>query len=111
METQVSESELFSSGVATFLIGNNQKNPQQSRQFCCSVFFSKMYENNPLKIVDDKQSKQYKWLLKIVDLQQLIETKPAKLWIYATIIVKKQKEKVIAPIIQGKPDIQRIILL
>lgn len=58
---------------------------------CCSIFFSKMYENNPLKIADDKQSQQYKWLLNIVDLQQLIETKPAKILIYATIIVKKQK--------------------
>jgi len=62
-------------------------------------------------IVDDKQSRQYKWLLNIVDLQQLIETKPSKVWIYAKIIVKQQKERVITPIIQWKPDIQRIVLL
>ena len=42
---------------------------------CCSVFFSKMYEKNPFKIVDDKQYQQYKWLLNIVDLQRLIEKK------------------------------------
>lgn len=83
----------------------------QSQQFCCTVFFSKTYEKNPLKIVDRKQYQQYKWLLNIVDLQQLIETKPAKVWIYATIIVKQKKERVITPIIQWKPDIQRIILL
>ena len=67
-----------------------------------------MYEKNPLKIVDDKQSQRYKWLLNIVDLQQLIEIKPAKVWIYATIIVKQQNETVISPIIQWKLDIQRI---
>ena len=50
-----------------------------------------MYEKDPLKIVDDKQSQQYKWLLNIVDLQKLIETKPAKILICATIIVKQQK--------------------
>ncbi len=59
---------------------------------CWSVFFLKMYEKNPLMIVDDKQSQQYKWLLNIVDLQQMIETKPAKILIYATEIVKKQNE-------------------
>ena len=37
------------------------------------VFFSKMYENNPFKIVDDKQSQQYKWLLNIVYMEKLIE--------------------------------------
>jgi len=58
---------------------------------CCSVFFSNIYENNPLKVVDEKQYQQYEWLLNIVDLQQLIETKPAKIMIYATIIVKQQK--------------------
>ena len=52
-----------------------------------------MYEKNPLKIVDDKQSQQYKWLLNIVDLQLLIETKPTKIMIYATTIVKQRKEE------------------
>jgi len=70
-----------------------------------------MYEKNPFKIVDKKQTQQYKWLLNIVDLQQLIETKPAKILIYATIIVKQQKERVITPIIQWKPDIQRIAFI
>ena len=70
-----------------------------------------MYKRNPLKIEDDKKYQQYKWLLNIVDLHQLIETKPAKVRIYATIIVKQQKEIVITPIIQWKPDIQRIILI
>jgi len=60
-----------------------------------------MYEKNPLKIVDEKQSQQYKWLLNIVDLQQLIEK----------IIVKQQKKRVITPIIQWKPDIQRIVFI
>ena len=42
-------------------------------------------------------------------MQQLIETKPAKVLIYATIIVKKQNKLVIiTPIIQWKPYIQRI---
>ena len=54
-----------------------------------------MYEKNPRNTVDDKQSQQYKWLLNIVDLQQLIETKPAKALIYAMIIAKKQNEIVI----------------
>lgn len=45
--------------------------------------------------MDDKQSQQYKWLLNIVDLQQMLETKPAKVSIYATIIVKQQNEIVI----------------
>ena len=53
---------------------------------CCRVFFSMMYAKNPLKIVDDKQSQKYKWVLNIVDLHQVIETKPAKPRIYATII-------------------------
>ena len=61
--------------------------------------------------MDDKQSQQYKWLLNIVDLQELIATKPTKVLIYATIIVKQQKEIVITPIIQWKPNIQRIVLL
>jgi len=68
------------------------------------VFFSKMYENNPFKIVDDKQSQQYKWLLNIVYMEKLIEKKLAKVRIYATIILKQQKERVINPIIQWKPD-------
>ena len=51
-----------------------------------------MYEKNPFKIVDDKQSQQYKWLLNIVDLQQMIETEAAKALIYATIIIKQQNE-------------------
>ena len=55
---------------------------------CCSVNFSMMYEKNPLKIVDEKQYQQYKWLLNIVDMQQLIETNPFKVQIYAIIIVK-----------------------
>lgn len=42
--------------------------------------------------MDDKQFEQYKWLLNIVDLQQLIETKPTKILIYATIIVKQQQK-------------------
>ena len=66
-----------------------------------------MYEKETLT-VDDKQSQQYKWLRNIVDLQQLIETKPTKVLIYATIIVKQQNEIVITPIIKWKPDIQRI---
>lgn len=82
-----------------------------SYRYCCSVFFSKLYEKNPLNIVDDKQSQQYKWFLNIVDLQQLIESKPAKVLIYAIIIVKQQKERVITPIIQWKPDIQRIVFI
>lgn len=68
-----------------------------------------MYEKKTIKVVDEKQSQQYKWLLKIVDLQQLIETKPAKALIYATIIVKQQKETIITPIIQWKPKIDFII--
>ena len=68
-----------------------------------------MYEKNPLKIVDDKQYQQYKLLLNIVDMQQLIETKVAKILICATIIVKQQKEIVITPIIQRKQDIQKIV--
>ena len=48
-----------------------------------------MYEKNPLKVMDEKQYQQYKWLLNIVDLQQFIETKSAKVCIYTTIIVKK----------------------
>lgn len=48
-----------------------------------------MYEKNPLKILDEKRSQQYKWLLNIVDLQVLIETKPSKILIYAAIIVKQ----------------------
>ena len=39
--------------------------------------------------MDDKQSQQYKWLLNIVDLQEMIETKPAKILIYIEIIVKQ----------------------
>lgn len=70
-----------------------------------------MYEKNPLKIVDEKQYQQYKWLLNIVNLQQLIETKPAKVLIYATVIFEQQKEIVITPIIQWNPNIQRIVLL
>ena len=58
---------------------------------CCSVLFSKMYKKNPLKIVDEKKSQQSKFLLNIVDLQKLIEKKPTKILIYATIIVKQQK--------------------
>ena len=54
--------------------------------------------------MDDKQYQQYKWLLNIVDLQQMIETKPTKVLIYATVIVKQQKETIITPIIQWKPD-------
>jgi len=38
----------------------------------------------------------------------MIETKPAKVLIYATIIVKQQKETVITQIIQWKLYIQRI---
>jgi len=72
---------------------------------------SKTYEKNPLKIVDDKQYQQYEWMLNIVDLQQLIETKPAKILIYAIIIVKQKKEIVITSIVQWKPNIQRIFLL
>lgn len=45
--------------------------------------------------VDDKQSQQNKWLLNIVDLKQMIKTKPTKVLIYATIIVKQQNEIVI----------------
>ena len=41
----------------------------------------------------------------------MIETKPAKVLIYATIIVKQQKEIVITPIIQWKPYIQRIVFI
>ena len=54
-----------------------------------------MYEKKSPKTKDDKQSQQYKWILNIVDLQQMIETKPAKALIYATIIVKQQNEIVI----------------
>jgi len=50
-----------------------------------------MYKKNPLKIVDEKKSQQSKFLLNIVDLQKLIEKKPTKILIYATIIVKQQK--------------------
>ena len=50
-------------------------------------------------------------MLNIVDLHQLIETKLAKVQIYATIIVKQQKEIIITSVIQWKPDIQRIVLL
>ena len=61
--------------------------------------------------MDDKQYQQYEWMLNIVDLQQLIETKPAKILIYAIIIVKQKKEIVITSIVQWKPNIQRIFLL
>ena len=49
-----------------------------------------MYEKNPLKTADEKHAEQYKWLLNIVDLQQMIETKPITALIYATKIVKQQ---------------------
>ena len=61
--------------------------------------------------MDDKQSQQYKWVLNIMDLQQLIETKTTKVWIYATIIAKQQKERPVTTIIQWKPDIQRIVFI
>ena len=54
-----------------------------------------MYKKETLNTVDDKQSQQYKWLLNIVDLQRIIITKPAKVLIYAIIIVKQQNEIVI----------------
>ena len=50
--------------------------------------------------MDDKQSEQYKWLLNIVDLQEMIEAKPSKVLTFDTIIVKQEKETVITPIIK-----------